>query len=344
MTSVRFPAPPASDFPSSALPPPSRIAATREPGVIVSSKTTLTDAGACRSTAPFAGCAPIGRACAKAEGAPMSAATNTNTHAKARPRADKSPDKLCALRATHAGCNSGLLESFCFRTERLWLEHKSFSEGRRSSFPAMTEQVVTAAWYKDTRLAFAAWTALGAAVLAAAAAGSSLSLDLLTRGAPAGQQHAAPANVGAPEIGRAIPTSFGSFEVASAIKTSGLTAKALAGRTHGVHSLVKASNQEVTPSVLLTNGLKRTLQYSPRWFSLRVGNARKTYPVTVWTRTTGSLVGGANIELNLGFVAPRKAGRVALLFRDPVSGRHVSVDLGRSYQAPAGVDAGYHKH
>jgi len=208
----------------------------------------------------------------------------------------------------------------------------------------MTEQVVTAAWYKDARLAFAAWTALGAAVLAAAAAGSSLSLDLLTRGAPAAHEHATPANVGAPEIGRPIPTSFGSFEVASAIKTNGLTAKALAGRTHGIHSLVRASKQQVTTSVLLTNGLKRTLEYSPRWFSLRIGKAGKTYPVMVWTRTTGSLVSGASIDLNLGFVAPRKAGRVWLLFRDPGSGRHVSVDLGRSYQAPAGVDAGYHHH
>jgi hypothetical protein len=206
----------------------------------------------------------------------------------------------------------------------------------------MTERVGTAAWYKDARLAFAAWSALGAAVLAAAVTGGSLSLDLLSRGAPAAQQQAA-VNVGPPEIGRAIPTSFGSIEVASAIKTNGLTARALAGRTHGVHSLVKASNQQITTSVLLTNGLKRTLRYSPRWFTLRIGNARKTYPVVVWTRTTGSLVAGANIELNLGFVAPRKAGRVSLLFRDPVSGRHVSVDLGRSYQAP-GVDAGYHHH
>jgi len=207
----------------------------------------------------------------------------------------------------------------------------------------MTEQVDIATRYKDTRLAFAAWSALGAAVLAAAVTGGSLSFDLLSRGAPTAQARAV-ANVGPPEIGRTIPTSFGSIEVASSIKTNGVTARALAGRTHGVHSLVKASNQEVTTSVVLTNGLKRTLQYSPRWFSLRVGNARKTYPVTVWTRTTGSLVGGANIELNLGFVAPRKAGRVALLFRDPVSGRHVSVDLGRSYQAPAGVGAGYHHH
>jgi len=208
----------------------------------------------------------------------------------------------------------------------------------------MTEQVDTATRFKDTRLAFAAWSALGAAVLAAAATGGSLSFDLLSRGAPAAQQNAVAANVGPPEIGRVIPTSFGSMQIASAIKTNGLTARALAGRTHGVHSLVKASSQQVTASVVLTNGLKRTLRYSPRWFTLRIGNGRKTYPVTVWTRTTGSLVAGANIELNLGFVAPRKAGRVSLLFRDPGSGRHVSVDLGRSYQAPAGVDAGYHHH
>jgi hypothetical protein len=65
-----------------------------------------------------------------------------------------------------------------------------------------------------------------------------------------------------------VPTSFGVVAVESFTKTAGPTAKALAGVTHGIQSLVPPDKVGVQASVTVTNLQARPQPYAPDQFRL----------------------------------------------------------------------------
>ena len=166
-------------------------------------------------------------------------------------------------------------------------------------------------------------------VLALAAGGGLLGVRLLQAGGGVGHAHA-----GVPGIGVPTRTSFGSVDVESVQQIRGLTPKALAGVTHGIHSLVKADQMQVQLVLALRNDGDRAGVYDPNQYVLRLvrrGAESKGYvPVTTSVRA-GQLAPRSAMETTIGFVIPRfnpKGTRLALELRE--RGREpLTIDLGR---------------
>jgi len=188
----------------------------------------------------------------------------------------------------------------------------------------------TTAAAPGARLRPAALLYLGC-VLVLAAGGGLLGVRLLESGAA--HSHVAGPG-GPPGLGIPAATSFGFVEVESVSQIRGLTPKALAGVTHGIHGLVRADQMQVQLLLALRNTHGRAIAYDPADFRLRLargGKAKsKTYPSISTSVRAGELSARSELETTLGFVVPRfspKGTRLSLEFSN--RGRPpIALDLG----------------
>ena len=151
------------------------------------------------------------------------------------------------------------------------------------------------------------------------------------------QQFPAPAGQtpdGAFGVADDVPTSFGAMSVKHAERINGLSARDLAGMTHGVNGLVKQGQSRLQASVTLTNLLDRTLDYTPAWFTLRTKEGGKGIPLTSASIKSGVLQPDASIDLRIDYTAPRSAKRFWIDFADPKGGAPITVALGNVKELP----------
>jgi hypothetical protein len=179
--------------------------------------------------------------------------------------------------------------------------------------------------------------ALASAVIALAAVGGALAFGVLNSPATAGTSYGNAARVGQP-----VGTSFGSVTVESSARGAGLSARALAGMTHGIQNFVGEDEVLQQVQVVISNTSDGTLPYSPEQFSVLLGKkgARRVSVLSSNVKA-GSLRPRASIELNLGFVVPRDGSRVVLAFTDAAPRKQVLVNLGYTDRAPPGAS---HSH
>lgn len=206
------------------------------------------------------------------------------------------------------------------------LPHESSKSLVRESAPAAMGAVVVSTGWAHLRPAAMLYLAC---VFALAAGGALLGIRLLQTGAAGSET----VHLGPPGLGVPARTSFGSVEVESVAQILGLTPKALAGVTHGIHGLVEAEQMQVQLVLALRNSGASTTPYDPARFRLglvRAGSATRTYPSVSTSVRTGELAARSAMETTIGFVVPRfnpKGTRLSLRFREP--GRApVSLDLG----------------
>jgi hypothetical protein len=139
-----------------------------------------------------------------------------------------------------------------------------------------------------------------------------------------------------------IPASFGVVAVEHVDKLNGLSAKDVAGATHGISGFVAPDKVQVDASVTLTNLLDHPIAYDPRQFRLLVG-AKKTPIAEVRSSVRpGTLQPDASIDSQLRFIAPRNGSKLWIEFRDPGRAKPILVDLGRTGVTPKGAFAGFH--
>ena len=145
-------------------------------------------------------------------------------------------------------------------------------------------------------------------------------------------------------VGQSVPTSFGVVAVQSADKIGGLTAKDLAGVTHGIQNLIRPDQVQVQVVMELTNLRNHPVAYSPDQFRL-VSNRGST-PLSVFATSLqpNALQPEASLDGTLTFVAPRNGAKLILEFRDQGRARPIRIDLGRIERTPANAFAGYHHH
>jgi hypothetical protein len=182
--------------------------------------------------------------------------------------------------------------------------------------------------------------ALVASVAALAAAGAAISVGLIERGA---SEPALPELPGPFGVRQDIPTSFGAVAVDGVEKINGLTARKLAGVTHGIANLVPPNKTQVEASVTLTNLLDRPVEYSPTQFRLLVGRRRTPVGEVRAGFLAGTLQPSASVSGRLAFVAPRTGSRLWIEFTDPRRGKPILVDLGKTGRTPAGAFDGFHR-
>jgi hypothetical protein len=180
-------------------------------------------------------------------------------------------------------------------------------------------------------------------VAALAAAGGLLAAQLFVQGATGG--HHAGALASTLVVGQDFPTSFGTGRVAHVEKIAGLTAKELAGVTHGIQNLVPPDKVQVEASVMLTNRLDQPVAYSlVEQFRLVTDSGGQTEHLPGLTPQPSRLPPHASITANVRFMAPRDGGNLWLAFSDPGRSEPILVALGPTDQAPEGVLDGYHEH
>jgi hypothetical protein len=127
-------------------------------------------------------------------------------------------------------------------------------------------------------------------------------------------------------------TSFGVLGVQEPQLVRGMTARSLAGQTHGIQSFVPPDRQLVQVPVTLYNELDEPVRYDPAWFRLRrvpaqgdgAARRRRARPAgaPVIAASSSSLVAGqlqphAAIEGVVSFVAPADGSSLRLLFDEP---------------------------
>lgn len=183
--------------------------------------------------------------------------------------------------------------------------------------------------------------ALVLSVVALAAGGIAISVGLIERGSPA---PSVPAPKGPFGIRQQIPTTFGSVAIDGVEKLNGLTAKKLAGITHGISNYVPPNKVQVQATVTLTNLLTEPVSYTPTQFRLLVGRKRKPVGEVRASIRPGTLQPGASISGELKYVAPRTGSKLWIEFTDPKLGKPIFVDLGRTGRTPANAFDGFHKH
>jgi hypothetical protein len=173
---------------------------------------------------------------------------------------------------------------------------------------------------------------LVATVVALAAAGVVVALGAL------GSEHepaekAFPAqpgkNYGPFGVADDVPTSFGAMSVKHAERIDGLTARDLAGMTHGVNGLVREKTSRVQATVTVTNLLDREVGYKPEHFMLRAAGSGKALPLVGASVKPGKLQPDASLDFRIDFNAPRKAKTFRIEYRDPGRFEPLTVDLGR---------------
>ena len=183
--------------------------------------------------------------------------------------------------------------------------------------------------------------ALVLSVVALAAGGVGISIGLIDRGAA---QPAVPALKGPFGVSQDIPTSFGAVAIDNVEKVNGLTAKALAGVTHGISNYVPPNKVQVQASVTLTNLLSQTVDYSPTQFRLLIGRKRKPVKEVRASFKPGTLQPDASISGQLKFIAPRTGSQLWIEFTDPKGSRPMLIDLGKTGKTPDNAFDGFHKH
>jgi hypothetical protein len=166
---------------------------------------------------------------------------------------------------------------------------------------------------------------LGVAVLAVAG-------GILAHGVLAGPHaaHSHAAEHAAPAFGGPVRTSFGVLAVDSVQLLKGLTAKDLAGMTHGIQSLVQSDHIQVQVSLELSNVLAGAVSYAPEQFRVRIGRARPAYAPGFGSVRAGRLQPHAGLNATLGFVLPRPERKDARLWLEFVDrgARPIRIDLG----------------
>jgi hypothetical protein len=153
----------------------------------------------------------------------------------------------------------------------------------------------------------------------------------------------APSVPDAPLAGeRAVATSFGMVAVHEPRLTRGITAKALAGQSHGINDYVPPERVLVQVPVTLYNAGDDPATYDSDRFRLVLrarGSKRDTGTAQVASSTlrSGSLATGASIDGDLAFVLPRRGADLYLLLRDGDQVHRIPVgDAGPIYQPQVG--------
>jgi hypothetical protein len=183
--------------------------------------------------------------------------------------------------------------------------------------------------------------ALVLSVVALAAAGVTIGIGLIQRGAP---EPTVPVLKGPFGVSQDIPTSFGAVAIDNVEKVNGLTAKALSGVTHGISNYVPPNKTQVQASVTLTNLLDdRSQAYAPTQFRLLVGKKRKPVTEVRASFRPGRLQPGASLTGQLKFIAPRNGSRLWIEFNDPKRSEPVLIDLGKTGRTPDNAFDGFHK-
>jgi hypothetical protein len=150
-------------------------------------------------------------------------------------------------------------------------------------------------------------------------------------------------------LGHEYRTSFGVVAVTDVEAINGLTAKELAGVTHGIQNLVKSGEGQIQVGFELSNTQRYPIPYNAtKQFRLRLGNKGSVIPPSAGTIRSGELQPGAAIDATLAFVVPKAAKSLVLQFRDLGRAPPVSIQLGpvsafgRISGSPK--DAGVHAH
>jgi hypothetical protein len=131
-----------------------------------------------------------------------------------------------------------------------------------------------------------------------------------------------------------IPVSFGAMAVVHADITKGLTARDLAGMTHGIGDFVGEDGVLAQVSVTISNLEDRAVSYSPEMFTMRA--AGKEVPVANSNIPGGVLEPSAAIDMRLGFAVPKEAGELTLVFNDREGGDKL-VAVGSTSDAKSGA-------
>jgi hypothetical protein len=166
---------------------------------------------------------------------------------------------------------------------------------------------------------------LVAGVVALAVVGAVLAVGIL-RG-PSEPVAAVPS--GPFTVGQDVPTSFGAMAVEFVEKIDGLTAKDVAGATHGVSGFVPKGQAQVQAAIALTNLSGEVVPYDPRMFRLLVGEKGKPLSEVQATFRPGTLQPAAAVKGQLKFVVPADS-KVVLAFDDPGRDKPLLIDLGKT--------------
>src|SRR3954452_2224236 len=207
--------------------------------------------------------------------------------------------------------------------------------------------------------------ALVLSVVALCVGGIAISVGLIEKGTP---QPTVPTLTGPFGTSQDIPTSFGAVAIDNVEKVNGLTAKSLAGVTHGIANYVPPNKVQVQASVTLTNLLnEQPVAYSPTQFRLLIGKRRKPVKDVRASFRPGTLQPNASISGQVKFIAPRTGSRLwvgvphpeaahpeSLAPRtaarrgfespDPKRAKPMLIDLGRTGKTPDNAFDGFHKH
>lgn len=145
------------------------------------------------------------------------------------------------------------------------------------------------------------------------------------------------------QVGDDVDASFGVVAVEFVRSVDGVSARALAGASHGVSGLVDSSHSQIQVAVAVTNRSTHPIQQSAQRFTLLVTRAGKT---TSQKPQTGDIpdmriLPDAGIEGHLDFTIPRKKVHLTLLFKDPGTRDPIVIDLGDRRATPVSAD---HSH
>jgi hypothetical protein len=184
--------------------------------------------------------------------------------------------------------------------------------------------------------------ALVLSIVALSMGGIAISVGLIEKGTP---EPTVPTLKGPFGTSQDIPTSFGAVAIDNVEKVNGLTAKSLAGVTHGIANYVPPNKVQVQASVTLTNLLnQQTVDYSPTQFRLLVGKQRKPVKDVRASFRPGTLQPNASISGQVKFIAPRTGSQLWIEFTDPKRAEPMLIDLGRTGKTPDNAFDGFHKH
>jgi hypothetical protein len=184
--------------------------------------------------------------------------------------------------------------------------------------------------------------ALVLSVVALCVGGIVISVGLIEKGTP---QPTVPTLKGPFGTSQDIPTSFGAVAIDNVEKVNGLTAKSLAGVTHGIANYVPPNKVQVQASVTLTNLLnEQPVAYSPTQFRLLIGKNRKPVKDVRASFRPGTLQPNASISGQVKFIAPRTGSQLWIEFTDPKRAKPLLIDLGRTGKTPDNAFDGFHKH
>jgi hypothetical protein len=172
------------------------------------------------------------------------------------------------------------------------------------------------------------------AVVAMTLAGAVIAAGIVARGVPV---ETPPPTVSGPfTIGETARTSFGVLAVESAERLKGLTAKDLAGMTHGISGYVPPDKVQVQVSVTMRNLLRDPSRWSPSQFRLVTASRPATASVAKGRTATsssarpGRLQPDAALDARIAFLVPRDGKKLYLQFREKPTSKPLVFDLGRS--------------